>query len=67
MKDFFFSIRSSTLKNLISAKVSIPPQLTPVVDDKGDVLKYKWKVDLLESQNYWIGTPKIENQLKVNF
>ena len=51
-----FSVRSSTLKNLASAKVSIPPQLTPIVNEKEEIIKYVWKVSLLKSQEHWTGS-----------
>lgn len=49
------SVRTSQVKCLNSARVSIPPQLSPVINEKNEVVKYEWKVDLMKSQAYWIG------------
>lgn len=50
-------INTSTLKNLQSARVSIPPQLREVRDEKGELLKLVWKVDLLQTETHWLGKP----------
>lgn len=42
-----WSISSGTLKNIESARVSIPPQLVKQDD------KYVWKTNLFESEPYW--------------
>jgi protein phosphatase methylesterase 1 len=49
-----WSIRSATIKNLTSAKVSIPPQLQEKQNASG-VTEWTWKNDLMSSQTFWPG------------
>ena len=48
-----WSIQSHTLRKVESARVSIPPQLVEVTH-KGQQ-KYTWKVNLKETEKYWMG------------
>jgi protein phosphatase methylesterase 1 len=41
------------LKNIDSAKVSMPTKVVEVKDDGGNIF-YQWKVDLLKSEQYWM-------------
>lgn len=52
----FRSVRTNQVKCLNSARVSIPPQMLPVKNEKDEIIRYEWKVDLMKSQVYWIGT-----------
>ncbi|KAJ3280930.1 hypothetical protein HK104_000312 [Borealophlyctis nickersoniae] len=45
-----WSVHSMTVKNLESARVSVPPQLT--ASEPG---KYVWRTDLFASEQYWEG------------
>jgi len=45
-----WAYRSGTVKDVTSARVSIPPQLVERHDKD-----YAWKVDLMHSQPYWVG------------
>jgi len=47
-----WAIKSNTIKNLTSARVSIPPQLYERDGPKGK--EYAWKVDLMQSQDHWM-------------
>lgn len=42
--------RSNLVKNLASAKISVPPQVVKCEDDE-----FKWRTDLLSSKPYWEG------------
>lgn len=42
---------TKTVRNLKSARVSIPSQLVEVEENGNKI--YKWKVDLMKSQVYW--------------
>lgn len=46
-----WSIQSTTLRKVESARVSIPPQLVEV-EHKGHQ-KYTWKVDLKQTEKFW--------------
>jgi protein phosphatase methylesterase 1 len=47
-----YGINSSTVRNLASAKVSMPAQVVKKTDPKGQVV-YVWRTDLLASKQYW--------------
>lgn len=47
--------RSGTVKDLTSARVSIPPQVVERHNAEHHVTNYVWKVDLMASQEYWMG------------
>ena len=57
----FLRFVSSTVRNLESAKVSIPPQLEAVGG------KYGWKVNLPASSKYWEGAYKQHCEVCVNY
>ena len=44
-----WTMQSHLVKNIASAKVSVPPQVTQHSDE------YIWRTDLLSSSNYWNG------------
>ena len=48
-----WSIKSGTLKNLESARVSMPTKVRERVSDSGEMF-YEWKVDLINSEQYWM-------------
>ncbi|CAD8165595.1 unnamed protein product [Paramecium octaurelia] len=50
-----WSLNTSTLMTLSSARVSIPAQLKEVKDQNGNVISLDWKVDLLKTAPYWMG------------
>jgi len=50
-----WAVRSNTIKNLASAKVSIPPQLVESTNPKTGAKEYVWKVDLMASEKHWMG------------
>ncbi|KAM3142559.1 hypothetical protein pb186bvf_005461 [Paramecium bursaria] len=50
-----WSINSSTLKTLASARISIPAQLQEVKDEAGNLQYLGWRVDLLKTEPYWKG------------
>ena len=51
----FIRVKSNTVRNLFSARVSMPPKVFPVyAEDKKTILRYEWKVDLMKSQEHWI-------------
>ncbi len=56
--------RSGTVKDVTSARVSIPPQLERRENKEKGVTEYVWKVDLMASQEHWVGKKRI---LKENF
>jgi len=45
-----WAFKSNTVRNIASAKVSIPPQLV-----ESETGKWVWKVDLLASKDHWLG------------
>jgi len=49
------SYRSGTIKDVTSARVSIPPQLALKEDPAKGHKEYVWKIDLMASQQYWLG------------
>eukprot|EP01016_Furgasonia_blochmanni_P052478 TRINITY_DN8372_c0_g1_i1.p1 TRINITY_DN8372_c0_g1~~TRINITY_DN8372_c0_g1_i1.p1 ORF type:complete len:491 (-),score=118.50 TRINITY_DN8372_c0_g1_i1:17-1366(-) len=50
-----WSVKSGTIKNLESARVSVPAQLVERFSKDGKPNGYGWKVNLLDSQSHWIG------------
>jgi protein phosphatase methylesterase 1 len=54
-----WTLNTSQLKNPASARVSIPPQLKEVYDDKGTLEKLVWRVDLKKTEQFWMGKYKI--------
>ena len=55
LKFFNIRYRSGTVKDVTSARVSIPPQLVQRENKEKGVTEYVWKVDLMASQEHWIG------------
>ena len=49
------SYRSGTVKDVTSARVSIPPQLVEHEDKAKGIKEYVWKIDLMASQEHWMG------------
>tara|TARA_B110000305_G_C19097968_1_gene473928 strand:- start:81 stop:620 length:540 start_codon:yes stop_codon:yes gene_type:complete len=47
-----YGVNSNTVRNLTSARVSMPPQVVKKTDTKGKELYY-WRTDLLASKQYW--------------
>lgn len=50
-----WAYRSGTVKDVTSARVSIPPQLLQRENKEKGVTEYVWKVDLMASQEHWVG------------
>lgn len=51
-----WAVKAGMLKNVSSARVSIPPQLVPLErDGRGDVTKYGWRTDLMATSPFWMG------------
>ena len=48
-----YGIKSGTVKDVESARVSMPDQVVPVTDENTGITKYVWKTDLLASKDYW--------------
>lgn len=47
-----YGVNSGTVRNLESARVSMPAQVVKKVDPKGQEV-YAWRTDLLASKQYW--------------
>lgn len=43
----------STLRNVTSARVSMPPKVKEVTDENGQK-GYTWNVDLMKSEKHWV-------------
>jgi len=50
-----YGIKSGTVKDLESARVSMPPQVVAKTDDVSGTTKYVWRTDLLATKPYWEG------------
>lgn len=50
-----WAFRSNTVKDVTSARVSIPPQLVEREDASKGIKEYVWKIDLMASQQHWMG------------
>ncbi|CAG8545447.1 250_t:CDS:2 [Funneliformis caledonium] len=50
-----WSVKSSTIHNAESSKISIPSLLREQESKQTDAVKYVWKTDLAASQPYWKG------------
>ena len=50
-----YGIKSGTVKDLESARVSMPPQVVGKVDECTGITKYVWRTDLLATKSYWEG------------
>ena len=50
-----YMVKSGTIKNLESARISVPPLLKEQKTKDGN-LSYVWKTNLLASQKYWTRT-----------
>lgn len=46
--DYVFRVKSNTIKDVTSARISVPTLLS-----KGEKGNYVWKTDLMSSQKYW--------------
>lgn len=49
-----YMVKSGTIKNLESARISVPPLLKQITNNDIDN-SYVWKTNLLASQKYWAG------------
>ncbi len=49
-----YMVKSGTIKNLESARISVPPLLKEIKGKDGTV-SFVWKTNLLSSQKYWTG------------
>ena len=47
-----YGVNSGTVRNLESARVSMPAQVVKQTDSKGQEV-YVWRTDLLASKQYW--------------
>ncbi|GAA6024474.1 hypothetical protein JCM10207_004506 [Rhodosporidiobolus poonsookiae] len=45
-------VQSRTINNLASARISVPPLITPVQEDSDE---YRWRLDLQTTEAYWRG------------
>ncbi|KAF9578426.1 hypothetical protein BGW38_005769, partial [Lunasporangiospora selenospora] len=50
-----WGVRSGTVRNLESARVSCPPLVTPAKESNTDSPIYVWRTDLAASEQYWKG------------
>ena len=50
-----YGIKSKTVRDVESARVSMPDQVYAVTDPTTGVTTYKWKTDLMASKPYWEG------------
>ena len=51
-KGIEYMYKSNTIKNLESARISVPPLLKEI--DKNGTKLYEWKTDLMASQKFWV-------------
>ena len=54
--EYFY--RTGTIKNIESARISVPPLLSEDKNEQG-VSSFLWKTNLLSSQKYWTGNTYI--------
>jgi pimeloyl-ACP methyl ester carboxylesterase len=50
-----WTVNSGMVRNLESARISVPPQLRPVSQDPND--GFAWRTDLQATEPYWKGNP----------
>ena len=50
-----YGIKTGTVKDLESARVSMPHQVVGKIDDATGTTKYVWRTDLLATKPYWEG------------
>lgn len=50
-----WGIKSGNVKDINSARVSMPDQVIPEVDHSTGVTKYVWRTDLMATKPYWEG------------
>lgn len=48
-----YGIKSGTVKDIESARVSMPPQVVGEIDEASGVTKYAWRTDLMATKPYW--------------
>jgi hypothetical protein len=49
-----YGVKSGTVKDIESARISMPHQVVSKTDDAGNT-KYVWRTDLMASKPYWEG------------
>ncbi len=50
-----YGIKSGTVKDIQSARVSMPHQVVAKQEEKSGQTKYVWRTDLLATKTYWEG------------
>jgi hypothetical protein len=50
-----WSVKSSTIRNVESSRITVPSILIEEKSKQNDVTKYVWRTDLAASQPYWEG------------
>ncbi len=50
-----YGIKSGTVKDVMSARVSMPHQVIAKTNEETGVTKYVWRTDLMASKPYWEG------------
>lgn len=55
-----WSVKSKTVSNSYSARVSVPPQIEEVENPKGEGTAWKWRTNLLSTEPFWSGTIYIQ-------
>lgn len=50
-----YGIKSGTVKDIYSARVSMPDQVIQVTDHGTGVSKYVWRTDLMATKPFWEG------------
>mmetsp|Transcript_29508 Transcript_29508/g.28662 ORF Transcript_29508/g.28662 Transcript_29508/m.28662 type:complete len:171 (-) Transcript_29508:22-534(-) len=48
-----FGVKSGTVRDIQSARVSMPDQVIPVTDPITNATKYVWRTDLMGTKPYW--------------
>lgn len=50
-----YGVKSGTVRDVESARVSMPPQVVSHIDEVTGITKYVWRTDLLATKAYWEG------------
>jgi hypothetical protein len=50
-----YGVKSGQVKDVESARVSMPDQVVPKVEEATGITKYVWRTDLMVTKPYWEG------------
>ena len=50
-----YGVKSGTVKDIESARVSMPDQVIAKIEEGTGIKKYIWRTDLLATKTYWEG------------